>query len=222
MSLVKNLVKDYGDFKISIPELKLADQGLTLLWGASGAGKTSLIRTLIGLDECPELEWTFGSIDVARMKPSQREISVVFQNLALFPHLTATENITFPLEAQKKSLKDYRKDFHAITELLGCVDFLNRKCQVLSGGEKQRVALARALVTRPRMIILDEPFSALDIQLKKQARELLRAIMTERQTPMLLVSHDPIDAEQLAQEVIILEKGQIKTTQTPQEFLKSL
>jgi sulfate transport system ATP-binding protein/putative spermidine/putrescine transport system ATP-binding protein len=222
MSLVKNLFKDFGDFKLSVPELKLADQGLTLLWGPSGAGKTSLIRALIGLDDCRGMEWTFGSIDVAKMTPSQREISVVFQNLSLFPHLTAHENIIFPLEARKKSLKDYRKDFHALTDLLGVTEFLNKKCQVLSGGEKQRVALARALITRPRMIVLDEPFSALDIQLKKQARELLRAIMTERQTPMLLVSHDPIDAEQLAQEVIILEKGQIKTTQTPQEFLKSL
>lgn len=222
MSLVKNLHKDFGDFRMDIPEWNIADDGITLLWGSSGAGKTTVIRGLTGLEHCPDLQWHMNGENIAQLPPSQRGVSVVFQNLGLFPHMTARENILFPLEAQNKSIKSHEVDFKNTVELLSVSPFLDKKAQVLSGGERQRVALARALVTQPRFLILDEPFSALDIQLKKQARELLKTIQKERGTPLLLVSHDPIDAEQLAKQVVILEKGQIKATQTPQEFLKSL
>lgn len=222
MSHVKNLIKNFPDFHLNIPKWEIPDEGITMLWGPSGAGKTTVIRTLIGLEACPELEWRFGSQNIAKLEPFERQISVVFQNLSLFPHLTARENIVFPVEAQNKPANEYEADLQQICSLLQLEPLLQRKTLQLSGGEKQRVALARALITRPRLIMLDEPFSSLDIQLKKQARELLKTIQKERKTPMLLVSHDPIDAEQLAQQVVILEKGTIKTTQTPQDFLKSL
>jgi sulfate transport system ATP-binding protein/putative spermidine/putrescine transport system ATP-binding protein len=218
MSVIKRLAKTYKDFAIKIEELEVPDDGITVLWGPSGCGKTTLIRLLTGLEPADSLEWWFGNDNVALKKPWERGLSVVFQNLSLFPHLTARENILFPLKNRNQEPGNWR----SLVELLNLEPFLNRKTHVLSGGEKQRVALARALVVEPKLMILDEPFSSLDYQLKKQARELLQKIVEQSQIPIWLVSHDPQDIEALAQRVVILEKGRIKTTQTPSEFLKSI
>lgn len=222
MSVVKNLYKKFDDFEVKVDDWEIADQGITLLWGVSGAGKTSLIRLLTGLDESPGFQWLFDKEDAAQLPPPERRLGVVFQNLALFPHLTAGENIRFPLEARKISVRDHQSLWDDVIGLLEIKPFLERKTLHLSGGEKQRVALARALITKPRLLILDEPFTGLDLQLKKQARVLLKKIVDSRQIPVLLVSHDPADAEQLAQRVVILEKGQIKASQSPEDFLKTL
>ncbi len=218
MSVIKNLAKTYKDFAIKIDEWQVPDDGITVLWGPSGAGKTTLIRLLTGLEKADSLEWWFGEENIALRPPAERGLSVVFQHLSLFPHLTARENIVFPLKIQKQEPENW----NALKNLLELDAFLDRKTQVLSGGEKQRVALARALVVKPKLMILDEPFSSLDYQLKKQARELLRKIAETSKIPIWLVSHDPKDIEALAQRVVILEKGRIRTTQTPSDFLKSI
>lgn len=221
MSVVKNLYKKIGNISLEIPNLEISDQGLTVLWGASGAGKTTLLRVLLGLESADvEYEWEFHGENLAPLAPYQRRIGVVFQHLALFPHLTARENILFPLQATGQSVDSQHWD--KILSLLEITPVLTKKTQTLSGGEKQRVALARALVTHPRLLIFDEPFSSLDLALKKQARLLIQKTMEYQKVPVILVSHDPQDAEMLAQRVVTLENGQIKASQTAQDFLKSL
>ncbi|MBY0386374.1 ATP-binding cassette domain-containing protein, partial [bacterium] len=211
MSVVKNLRKQIGNISIDINDWDIADQGLTLLWGASGAGKTTVLRLLLGLEPADSpFQWKLGDQDLAVLPPHQKKIGVVFQHLALFPHLSAKENILFPLQAAGQSVE--LSHWEDIISLLGIASILEQKTYKLSGGEKQRVALGRALVTRPRLLILDEPFSALDIPLKKQARVLLRKTMENYKIPVLLVSHDPQDVEALAQRVVILENGKIKAS----------
>lgn len=221
MSVIKNLVKNLGDFQMRVDEFLIPDDGVTLFWGSSGSGKTTLIRLLTGLIECDGLEWWMEGQNVTLLPPSRRQVSVVFQHLALFPHLTARENIFFPLAGRVPTAEE-EKNWQTLQDLLGLREFLDRKTRRLSGGERQRVALARALIVRPRLLILDEPFSALDYQLKKQARELLNSIVKERNIPLWMVSHDPLDVEILAQRVVVLDKGRITALQSPEEFLKSL
>ncbi len=219
MSQIKNLIKNYGAFKIHIDQLDLADQGVTVLWGASGAGKTTLIRLLVGIEDAAEFSWVAGSADLAKRPPSERGLGVVFQNLALFPHLSARENIEFAL---KRKTEETEHRLQELTRILDLSAFLEQKVARLSGGQKQRVALARALLPHPRLLILDEPFTALDYQLKKQARELVKTIVESQKIPLLLVTHDPEDIRFLAHRVVTLEKGRIKASQTAEDFLKLL
>lgn len=219
MSQIKNLVKNYDTFQIHIDELDMADSGVTVLWGSSGAGKTTLIRLLVGIEEALGFSWIMEGVDLAKQSPSQRGLGVVFQNLALFPHLSARENIEFALAKKTEGSKIRMQE---ITRILDLSSFLEQKVVRLSGGQKQRVALARALLPNPRLLILDEPFTALDYQLKKQARELVKTIVESQKIPLLLVTHDPEDIRFLAHRVVTLEKGRIKASQTTEDFLKHL
>lgn len=220
MSVVKNLCKEFPEFSVEIKEWSVDDQGITVLWGASGSGKTTIVRTLSGIDPLPGFEWHRGGKDVGRIPAHKRGVGVVLQHYGLFPHLTAEENIFFPIEAQKRDKKEARVLFDKWTAILKIQDILGRKAHVLSGGEQQRVALARALITQPQYLILDEPFSALDPDLKSSARHLLKTVLEEEKIGGLLVTHDREDVAALAQHVVILQKGRIIATQNAQDFLK--
>lgn len=209
MSLVEHLNKDYEDFELKIPRLEIRDQGVTALWGPSGSGKTSVFRILLGLESCPGMKWTWGDLDLAQMPAPQRHLGVVFQSLDLFPHLTAKQNILFAAKARRISKDRADERFHRLVRVLKLESFLNRKSELLSGGEKQRVALARALMSFPRMLLLDEPFSALDEALKVDARHLLRQILDETEIPALLITHDERDLKSLADQIISIDQGRL-------------
>lgn len=209
MSFVENLQYDYGDFKIDIPKWEILDSGVTVLWGPSGSGKTSVFRILLGLESCPSLKWTFGDVDIARMKAPQRKLGVVFQSLDLFPHLSGESNILFAARARKIPEVRMRSRFQELVETLQMASFIHRPAEVLSGGEKQRVALARALIGEPRLLLLDEPFSALDQQLRDESRKLVKRVIEAEKTPTVLVTHDHRDVEVLGKKVSVISNGRI-------------
>lgn len=209
MSLVEALCAEFDDFKIDIPSWEILDEGVTALWGPSGAGKTSVLRLLIGLDEPKSLKWIFNGEDIALLKTPQRRFGVVFQSYELFPHFTAKENILFAAESRnipKDKSKTSLDEFIQILKLENC---LNRKAALLSGGEKQRVALARALIGEPRLLMLDEAFSALDEALRSEARDLVKKLIQLKKIPTVLITHDPQDIKVLAHKVSEISGGKI-------------
>ena len=209
MSLIQNLYRDYGDFRVDIPRWEIADQGVTALWGPSGSGKTSVFNLLIGLEPCPGLIWDFKGLNLAALPMQERQLGVVFQNYEIFPHLTAQQNILFAAEARDITLKAAEKHLAELTETLQLQNCLNTKGELLSGGEKQRTALARALIGEPRFLFLDEPFSNLDQNLRDSARSLVKQVIDKHRVPTLLVTHDEGDLKALAQTVVKIENGKL-------------
>ncbi|MEK2689905.1 ATP-binding cassette domain-containing protein [Bdellovibrio sp. GT3] len=209
MSFVENLRRDFGDFKLDIPRWEILDQGVTVLSGPSGSGKTTVFRMLLGLDECPGMKWTIENLDLAKLRTPERRLGVVFQTLDLFPHMTARENILFAARARKISEEKVRSRLKELTQNLKMESFLDRPAAVISGGEKQRVAIARALMGEPRLLLLDEPFSSLDQELREDSRRLIKAVIENEKIPTLLVTHDPKDIEVLANKVYYIRNGSI-------------
>lgn len=209
MSFVENLRLDYGDFKIDIPHWEILDQGVTVLSGPSGSGKTSVFRALLGLEISPTMKWSFAGQDLARLKTPQRRLGVVFQTLDLFPHMTAKENILFAARARDVNQEKARGRLKDLAQILKMESFLDRQAGVLSGGERQRVAIARAIMGEPRLLLLDEPFSALDQELREESRNLVRSVIESEKIPTLLVTHDQKDVDILANKVSIIRQGKI-------------
>lgn len=209
MSLVENLFRNYGDFKIDIPSWEILDEGVTVLWGPSGSGKTSVFRLLIGLESAANFKWNFQGHDLAKMAVPQRRLGVVFQTLDLFPHMTAEQNILFAARAREIPSEQAYEKLQELADVLQMKSFLNRPVNVLSGGEKQRVAMARALSGDPRILLLDEPFSALDQELRQESRALIKRVIEKEKIPTLLVTHDPLDVEVLANKVSTIKHGKI-------------
>lgn len=215
MSLIKNLNLQFksDQFELKIDELQIPDQGVTAFWGPSGAGKTTLFKTLIGLYQPVDWSWDFKGEPLHRLSVSDRRLGVVFQNYELFPHLTAEENIKIVMQARysKDELsKVYQlcEEYRQRMQLISC---WNARAEKLSGGEKQRVALLRALLSQPRLLLLDEPFSALDPHLRAEARLLVKSVLHELSIPVYLITHDQADVDVLASTQIELDKGLIKS-----------
>lgn len=209
MSLVENLQLNYGDFLLDIPKWEILDQGVTVLWGPSGSGKTSIFRLLLGLEVAPSMRWEFMGLDLAKFTTPQRKLGVVFQSLDLFPHMTVEQNILFAAQARGIATVTARIKIEFYYETLKIGFLKNRSAAVLSGGEKQRVAIARALIGEPRLLLLDEPFSALDQSLRDESRKLISDVIRAERIPTLLVTHDHQDVEILGDKVSILENGKI-------------
>lgn len=209
MSLVEKLIIEYSDFAVRVENWELADTGVTVLWGPSGSGKTSVFRGLLGLENVKECKWLFASVDLGRLSPAQKNIGVVFQSYDLFPHMSAYENIQFAAEAKNVPKEEFEAQLAGIAKKLRIEAILNKKAPLLSGGEQQRVAMARAVVGKPRMLFLDEPFSALDEELKQESRELVRDFIIEQNIPVLLITHDKRDVDLLADKISEIKNGRI-------------
>lgn len=209
MSYVENVHYDYGDFKIDIDRWQVLDEGVTVLMGPSGSGKTSLFRILLGLDPCPKMSWIFQGVDLAKLKTPDRKLGVVFQSLDLFPHMTAKENILFAARARRVPEDRVEKKIRELTDLLKMESFLERPAVHLSGGEKQRTAIVRALIGEPRVLLLDEPFSALDQELREESRKLIKDVIAREKIPTILVTHDERDVQVLGNKVTHILNGHI-------------
>lgn len=209
MSIVKKLYRDYGNFVVDIPLWEISDVGITALWGASGSGKTSVFRLLIGLEPCASMSWEFKGEDLAKLSAPQRRLGVVFQSYELFPHMTARENICFSAEARGMNPSESHSQCNALIRELSLDRVADTKASVLSGGERQRVALGRALITKPRLLMLDEPFSALDESLRSDARKSVKKVIHDHEIPTLLITHDRRDIDELGASVRQIRDGRL-------------
>jgi sulfate transport system ATP-binding protein/putative spermidine/putrescine transport system ATP-binding protein len=210
MSLVQNLNSTMKDFKIEIPKWEILDQGVTALWGASGSGKSTVLRCLLGLEKTDSVfQWQVNGKNLAELTPPERRIGMVFQSFELFPHLSAEENIWYSARVRKVQTESAMKLYQQLSTQLELERFSKRKPHQLSGGEKQRVALARALMGFPQILFLDEPFSALDENLRGQARNLVANVLKSSGIPAVLVTHDENDLKALATKVTQISLGRI-------------
>ena len=217
---VKNIVKKFGAFAaLDNVDLKVGNGELLALLGPSGSGKTTLLRIIAGLDWPDAGEVSFDGENALARGASERHVGFVFQHYALFRHMTVFENVAFGLRVQPRAI---RKDEAAIRarvkELLDLVqlDWLaNRYPSQLSGGQRQRIALARALAIEPRILLLDEPFGALDAKVRKELRQWLRSLHSEIHVTSIFVTHDQEEALEVANRVVVMDKGRIEQIGTP-------
>lgn len=223
---VENLEKTFGNFPaLRGVSLKVSGGELVALLGPSGSGKTTLLRTIAGLEEAETGQVFFGDVDATHLSLRERRIGFVFQQYALFKHMTVMDNIAFGLRARRRRERPTRSEIRTrVLDLLSLVqlDSLEgRYPQQLSGGQRQRVALARALAIEPRVLLLDEPFGALDAKVRKELRRWLRELHERTGHTTLFVTHDQEEAFELADRVAILNGGKIEQIGTPHEILSN-
>jgi sulfate/thiosulfate transport system ATP-binding protein len=217
---VRNLVKQFGAFKaLDNVDLKVESGELVALLGPSGSGKTTLLRIIAGLDWPDSGSVSFDGEDALSRGAGERHVGFVFQHYALFRHMSVFENVAFGLRVQPRAI---RKDEAAIRarvkELLDLVQLdwvANRYPSQLSGGQRQRIALARALAIEPRILLLDEPFGALDAKVRKELRKWLRSLHEEIHVTSIFVTHDQEEALEVANRVVVMDKGRIEQIGTP-------
>lgn len=201
---------------VSNVSLSIERGKLFALLGPSGCGKTTTLRMVAGFEKPTEGQILLSGQDIAPLEPYERNVTTVFQSYALFPHLTARENIEFGLH--RKGATDIGKRVRDMLELVQMAGKEDRKPPRLSGGEKQRVALARALVLEPEVLLLDEPLSALDPKLRKQVRAELKSLQRRVGITFVIVTHDQEEAMMLADEVALMHKGQIAQLGSPEDI----
>lgn len=206
----QEITKQFGE-QLVLDHVSFAMDGsqYVVLVGASGSGKSTLLRAIAGLIEIDAGLIALNGVDLTPLPPYQRPVSTVFQDYALFPHMTIAANIAFGLEQQGRSGADIRKRISEMLEIVGLPGMELRLPATLSGGQQQRVALARALAVRPQLVLLDEPLGALDTELRHQMRRELHRIQRESGVTFLHVSHDREEALSLADQVLVLEGGKL-------------
>jgi multiple sugar transport system ATP-binding protein len=215
---LKHLNKTYSPKIIPVKDLSLSvDNGefLTLL-GPSGCGKSTTLRLIAGLEQPTEGEIFIGDRDVTHQTPGDRNIAMVFQSYALYPHMTVFDNIASGLKLRKISSAEIQLRVAEAARVLGLESLLDRKPAKLSGGQRQRVALGRALVRNPDVFLLDEPLSNLDALLREQVRTELKQLFEEQQAPVVYVTHDQTEAMTLSTKVAVLYNGDLQQLDTPQ------
>ena len=216
---LENLKKHYGKIQaVNGINLETKEGELLALLGASGSGKTTLMRMVAGLEQPSEGDILIDDVSVVGIPPRHRNVAMVFQSYALYPHMTVKDNITFPLKSRKIPRESWDKRIEWAVSILSISHLLERRPTKLSGGEKQRVALARALVREPELFIFDEPLSALDAQVRNVARAELRDLQKRTGITTLYVTHDQLEALGLGDRVVVMKDGVIRQIGTPAEL----
>ncbi len=214
-----NLKKSYGNTKV-LKNLNLSVNSgeFLVILGPSGEGKSTLLRTVVGIESLDSGKVIVDGVDVTNKPPNKRNIAMVFQNYALYPNMTVYENIAFPLKMERVNGKEIKNKVDNVTKLLKIEDILNKNVTKLSGGQKQRVAIARALVRDPALFLLDEPLSNLDARVRYTSRQELKRLQKELNYTFIYVTHDQLEASNLADRVAVLHNGVIEQLGTYDEL----
>ena len=220
---LKHIYKKYtgGVTAVSDFNLEIKDKEFLVLVGPSGCGKTTTLRMIAGLEEITEGELFIGDRLVNDVAPKDRKIAMVFQNYALYPHMTVFENMAFGLKLSKTPKEEIKRRVEEAARILDISHLLDRKPKALSGGQKQRVALGRAIVRNPKVFLLDEPLSNLDAKLRASMRTELTKLHDRVQTTFIYVTHDQTEAMTMATRIVVMKDGLIQQVDTPQTIYDS-
>ena len=219
---LQNLVKRYGDVTV-VPsiDLEIRDQEFVVFVGPSGCGKSTLLRVIAGLEPIDAGDLYIGDRRVNDVTPSQRDIAMVFQDYALYPHMTVYDNMAFGLEMRATARDEIDRRVQRAASMLRIEPFLKRKPKELSGGQRQRVAMGRAMVRNPKVFLFDEPLSNLDAKLRGEVRTEIKALSQQLKTTMVFVTHDQIEAMTMADRIVVLKAGVVQQFGTPEEVYKT-
>lgn len=215
----QNINKKFGDLTIIRSlDIEVQDKEFLVLVGPSGCGKTTALRLLAGLEEITGGEIKIGDRVVNDVAPKDRDIAMVFQSYALYPHLSVYDNMAFGLKLRKTPKEDIKRRVADAAEILGITDLLQRKPRQLSGGQRQRVAVGRAIVREPKVFLFDEPLSNLDAKLRVQMRAEISKLHQRLQTTFIYVTHDQTEAMTMASRIAVINKGDLQQLDTPQNL----
>jgi len=211
--------KHFSDGTVAVDDfnLRIEDGEFMIFVGPSGCGQTTALRMVAGLEEVSSGEIRIDGKPVNHLEPQDRDVAMVFQNYALYPHMYVRDNISFPLRMQHKSKAEIERSVRDVATMLGIESLLDRKPRELSGGQRQRVAMGRAIVRHPRAFLMDEPLSNLDAKLRLTMRAQLKHIQRQLETTTIYVTHDQIEAMTLADRIAVMNKGKIQQLGTPDE-----
>ncbi|WP_282170389.1 ABC transporter ATP-binding protein [Ruegeria atlantica] len=216
---VRDAVKRYGDFTaLKTISLSIMDNEFFTLLGPSGCGKTTLLRMIAGFEAVTEGAIYLYGDEIENLPPNKRPVNTVFQNYALFPHMTILDNVAFGLEMRGKSKSEARKKSGEMLELVQLSQFSARKPSQLSGGQQQRVALARALAPQPKVLLLDEPLSALDLKLRKAMQLELKHLQRETGITFIFVTHDQEEALTMSDRIAVMSAGELQQLGAPTDI----
>ncbi|MDD6612434.1 MAG: sn-glycerol-3-phosphate ABC transporter ATP-binding protein UgpC [Clostridiales bacterium] len=216
----KNVVKTYDNGVTVIPDLNLEihDKEFVVLVGPSGCGKSTTLRMIAGLEDVSRGELYIGDKVVNNVPPKSRDIAMVFQSYALYPHMTVYKNMAFALELRKEPKEEIDKKVREAARILELEPYLDRKPKALSGGQRQRVALGRAMVRNPAVFLLDEPLSNLDAKLRTEMRSQIAALHKRLQTTFVYVTHDQTEAMTMGDRICVMKDGIVQQFDTPQNL----
>ena len=216
---LKNVNKKYDKNVVAVQDfnLEIADKEFIVLVGPSGCGKSTTLRMIAGLEDITSGEIYIGNTLVNHIEPKDRDIAMVFQNYALYPHKTVFENMAFALKIRKESKDVIKQKVYDAADILGIVDLLDRKPKALSGGQRQRVAIGRAIVRNPKVFLMDEPLSNLDAKLRNQMRAELIKLSQKIDTTFIYVTHDQTEAMTLGDRIVIMNQAIVQQIGTPEE-----
>jgi len=218
--VIENLTKEFAGGVRAVDDisLEIGEGEFMVLVGPSGCGKTTLLRSIGGLERVTAGRIRIGDRDVTRLEPGKRDLAMVFQNYALYPHMTVKQNLGYGLRVRRTPRKERDKRVQEVAQLLGLDELLNRRPGQLSGGQQQRVAMGRAIVREPEGYLMDEPLSNLDAKLRVTMRTSLQELHNRLRTTTIYVTHDQVEAMTLGQRVAVMQDGKIQQVDAPQKL----